>query len=56
MRRTAVRRATGAKRLPNRFQQTVIVTEDDITKSNKLISKESKNNENNGVHSIKILV
>ena len=51
--RIRTRPVTGAKRLVNRFEPTVIVTKDDtlITESNKLITKQSKNNVNNSVHS-----
>ena len=51
--RIRTRPVTGAKRLANRFVPTSIITEDDtfITESNKLITKQSKNNVNNSVHS-----
>ena len=58
MRRMIRRNITGAKRLPNRFQSTVIVTEDDtlITESNKLITKESNKSANNSIHSQESLI
>jgi predicted transcriptional regulator len=58
MRRMIRRNITGAKRLPNRFQPTVIVTEDDtlITESNKLITKESNKSANNSIHSQESLI